>query len=92
MDMCRRAGHCAVHPFQVPRERHGAAHSLAGAQCRRFERDYARLKDLLEQRVEPAGGDDGSTAETDSGKTLATIAIEPEGESVGPVPEETAAT
>ena len=60
---------------------------------RQFERNYARLKDLLEQRVGPAGsGDDGSTAETDSGTNAATIAIEPEGESVAPVPEEAATT
>ena len=60
---------------------------------RQFERNYTRLKDLLEQRVEPAGpGDDGSAAEADSGNTLATVAIEPEGESVERVPEETAAT
>jgi uncharacterized protein YndB with AHSA1/START domain len=59
---------------------------------RQFKRDYARLKVLLEQRVEPATPDDGTAAKADSGKTLATIAIEPEGESVGPVPEETAAT
>jgi len=58
-----------------------------------FEQDYARLKDLLEGRAEPAAThDDGFAAEADSGKTAATITIEPESESVGPVPEETVTT
>ena len=58
-----------------------------------FEQDYARLKDLLEGRAGPAATrDDGIAAEADSGKTAATISIEPESESVGPVPEETATT
>ena len=60
---------------------------------RQVERNYARLKDLLEQPVGPAGsGVDGTAADADPGKTLATVAIEPEGDSVDPVPEEAAAT
>jgi uncharacterized protein YndB with AHSA1/START domain len=60
---------------------------------RQFEQDYARLKDLLEGRVEPTASlDDATAADADPGTTPATIAIESEGESVGPIPEETAAT
>ena len=65
----------------------------ASALRRQFEQDYARLKELLEGRGEPAATlDDRTAAKSDSGKTPATIAIEPEGESVGPVPQETATT
>ena len=64
----------------------------ASVMRQQFEQDYARLKDLLEGRAEAATPDDGTAAKSDSEKTPATVAIEPEGESVDPIPEETVST